>query len=352
MSLINQVLDRLEHRGVQNQILGQLERRGAPSLVWDRPERRVSHSSFSETLVYAEPLHANSYWDWLKPVLWGLLILVTFIALVVYIRDIRAQAAEAENYEAALALVGEPVSKMSMELSEFPPAKSPRDNIATRNSKTVDEVFVPVMSSSSVTSNANAEQPLKLVSEAQRSDAEYRKAQLLQQQGREADALAGYGVALQLNPQNESARLASAALLIQIKRGDDAVKLLQEGLAIMPSHLGFSMNLARIQLELGAIEQAVATLNKNLDGAKANGEYQAFLAALLQRQGAHQKAVEHYAAALKIHPGNGAWWMGYGLSLQALLRRDEAKVAYERSIASRTLNAELTAYVEQKIKTL
>lgn len=348
MSLINQVLDRLEHRGVQNQILGQLERRGAPNLVWDRPERRVSHSSFSDTLVYAEPLHANSYWDWLKPVLWGLLAFTIFIALVSYIRDIRAQAAEAANYEAALALVGEPVSKMSMELGALPPAKTLRENSTTKISKMIEVESAPAMSSPS----ANAETPLKLVSEVQRSDAEYRKAQLLQQQGREADALAGYGVALQLNPQNESARLASAALLIHLKRGDEAVKVLQEGLAIMPSHLGFSMSLARIQLELGAIEQAVATLRQNLDGAKANGEYQAFLAALLQRQGAHQKAVEHYAAALKIHPGNGAWWMGYGLSLQALLRVDEAKTAYEKSIASRTLNAELTAYVEQKIKSL
>lgn len=350
MSLINQVLDRLEHRGVQNQILGQLERRGAPQLVWDRPERRINHASFSETLVYAEPLHANSYWDWLKPALWGLLIVVIFIGLVLSIRILRAQAAEAANYEAALVAVGAPFSKLSMELGALPPAKTLHENKPSKMLKVVEPATA--MSSPSALSNANAESPLKLVSEVQRSDAEYRKALLLQQQGKDADALAGYDGALQLNPQNESARLASAALLTRLKRGDEAVKQLQAGLALMPTHLGFSMSLARVQLELGATDQAVATLRRNIEGAKGKAEYQAFFAALLQRQGAHQEAVEHYAVALKINPGNGAWWMGYGMSLQALLRVEEARVAYEKSIAARTLNAELTAYVEQKIKTL
>ncbi len=42
--------------------------------------------------------------------------------------------------------------------------------------------------------------------------------------------------------------------------------------------------------------------------------------------------------------------MGLGISLQAEQRNEEARVAFMRAIESRTLSAELQAFVKQQIK--
>jgi len=86
--------------------------------------------------------------------------------------------------------------------------------------------------------------------------------------------------------------------------------------------------------------------------AAGNGEYHAFLAGVLQRQGRQREAVEHYARALKTAPQNGVWWMGQGISLQAEKRDAEAVEAFQRAQASGALSAELQAFVERRLKQL
>jgi MSHA biogenesis protein MshN len=44
--------------------------------------------------------------------------------------------------------------------------------------------------------------------------------------------------------------------------------------------------------------------------------------------------------------------MGYGISLQALQRNIDAKQVFQRALDTQTLNAELQAFVQQKIKEL
>ena len=44
--------------------------------------------------------------------------------------------------------------------------------------------------------------------------------------------------------------------------------------------------------------------------------------------------------------------MGMGISLQALQRKEEARDAYQRALATNSLSAQLQAYVQQKLKVL
>jgi MSHA biogenesis protein MshN len=74
------------------------------------------------------------------------------------------------------------------------------------------------------------------------------------------------------------------------------------------------------------------------------------MAALLQRLGRHEEAVGHYQVALKLAPNNGLWLMGMGISLQALQRNEEARDAYQRALATNSLNAQLQGFVQQKLK--
>lgn len=194
--------------------------------------------------------------------------------------------------------------------------------------------------------------PVKQVSAAQQADAEFRRAAGLMQMGRIADAIAGYETALRLDAGHDAARQALVALLLEGKRNADAEKVLLEGLNIKPEHTGFTMLLARLQVERGALEQATATLEKSLPFADTQADYRAFLAALLQRQNRNEEAIEQYQIVVQSAPNKGVWLMGYGISLQAVQRNAEAKDAFRRALDTKTLSPELQAFVQQKLNGL
>lgn len=172
------------------------------------------------------------------------------------------------------------------------------------------------------------------------------------QQGRVAEAISAYEAALQLDAGFHAARQALVALLLEGKRSADAERVLQEGLKDRPEQTGFAMLLARLQVERGVVEQAMSTLEISLPYAANQADYQAFVAALLQRQGRHKEAISHYQQALQLVPNNGIWLMGYGISLRGLQRNAEAKDAFKRALDTHTLNPELQQFVQQKLKEL
>lgn len=193
---------------------------------------------------------------------------------------------------------------------------------------------------------------LKRVSPSQLADAEFAKAAELMQQGRVIEAIAGYEAALREYPAHDAARQALVALLLEGKRGGDAERVLQDGLSRRPEHTGFAMLLARLQVERGAVEQATATLEKSLPYADAQADFQAFFAALLQRQNRHKEAINHYQIALQLNPGNAVWLMGFGISLQAVQRNVDAREAYRRALETNALNPQLQKFVQQKLRAL
>ena len=194
--------------------------------------------------------------------------------------------------------------------------------------------------------------PKKQISPAQQADAEFHKASGFAQQGNIADALAGYEEALRLNPGHDAARQALVMLLLENKRSMDAERVLQDGIKGRAEHNGFAMLLARLQVDRGAVGEALATLEKSLPFAGKQADYQAFLAALLQRQNRHNDAIEHYRSVLQLAPNNGIWLMGYGISLQAVQRNAEAKDAFKRALETQMLSPELREFVQQKLKGL
>jgi len=194
--------------------------------------------------------------------------------------------------------------------------------------------------------------PIKRVSPAQQADAEFRKGVTLMQEGRVTDAMERYQTALKFDEKHDAARHALIALLLENKRGDDAERELEEGLRISPEQSKFAILLARLEVERGAVPDALATLQKYLPYAGQQADYQAFLAALLQRQDRHEEAVTHYQVALQGAPKNGIWLVGCGISLQALQRNADARDVFKRALDSKTLNPELQEFVRQRLKTL
>lgn len=182
---------------------------------------------------------------------------------------------------------------------------------------------------------------------SQRAENAYRRALGVLEDGRVTEAIATLQAGLQIDPRHEAARQTLVGLLIEAGRPDDAMRQLQAALAIDARQPALAMLLARLQLERGG--PAIETLTRTLPYAAGNGEYHAFLAGVLQREGRAHEAAEHYQAALKRSPGNGVWWMGLGIALQADKRDAEALAAFTRAQASGALSPELQAFVERRL---
>lgn len=190
------------------------------------------------------------------------------------------------------------------------------------------------------------------VTPQQRADSDYGKAVALIEEGRNTEAIAMLEGVLVKQYKHAAARQTLAGLLIEANRSNDAVKVLQEGLRADSSQTGMAMILARLQVEKGESKAALATLQQSLPYAKNKPDYQAFMAALYQRDNRHKEAIEHYRTAVGESPGNGVWWMGYGISLKAAGRTADARTAFVQARDSGKLTPALKTFVEQQLAVL
>ncbi len=110
-----------------------------------------------------------------------------------------------------------------------------------------------------------------------------------------------------------------------------------------------AMNSARLQLAKGDLHGAIDTIERSLPEGSDRSDYQAFLAALLQRDEQHKRAIEHFLLAVKKSPQTGVLWLGLGISRQALQQLDEAQEAFKRAKETSTLTPELQAFVDLRL---
>jgi len=190
------------------------------------------------------------------------------------------------------------------------------------------------------------------ISPQQQAENEFRRAYGLMQQGQTSAAMNGFEAALQLDAGHLVARQTLVRLLIENKRTADAERVLQEGIQHDPRQTSLAMLLARIQVGRNELPQALETMQKSLSYAERQADYQAFFAALMQRQNRHSEAISHFQNAVQLNPQSGVWWMGLGISLREQQRKEEARIAFNRALATNTLNAELKEFVTQQLKEL
>lgn len=265
----------------------------------------------------------------------------------------------------AMAEIDAPASKLSFELSSIPlpsslrskPASSAEDGgpkaAPVSKAATKPERASKVADRPATTPAPSSDQSLyKQISPRQHAESEFHKANQAAQQGRTDEAIAGYEGVLRLDPLYHEARRALVGVFLNAKRNADAERVLQDGLKRDSHESSFAMLLARLQVERDAIPLALETLQKNLSHAERRPEYQAFVAALLQRQDRHREAIAHFQIALQLAPGNGVWLMGLGISLQAAQRNEDAREAYRRALASNSLSPQLQEFVQKKLREL
>lgn len=194
--------------------------------------------------------------------------------------------------------------------------------------------------------------PIKHLSPQQQALDEFGQAVALIQQGRKSEALPHLETTLQLDPGNTAARQALVGLLLESRRNADAERILQDGLQYDPKQPHLAMLLARLQVERGALPQALTTLDTTMPFADQEADYHAFMAAVLQRLDRHKEAITHYQIALHLSPNSAVWWMGLGISDQAVGDDEDARNAYKHALSLHQLNAELQDFVEKRLQAL
>lgn len=182
------------------------------------------------------------------------------------------------------------------------------------------------------------------------AETEYRKGMLAAGNGDNAAALQSLRRALELEPHFPKARQALLSVLAGGKHWAEVRQVAADGLALDPARSDWASILARLQHDQGDSAAALETLERHAAFATRDADYQGLLAYLLQKQQRHAEAVPRYQAALALRPGEGRWWYGLGLALEAAGRGGEAREAYAQGRESGNLPADLLAALEQKLK--
>jgi hypothetical protein len=192
----------------------------------------------------------------------------------------------------------------------------------------------------------------KTVTPYQQSENHYRQAVNLLQQGRVVETLEELHKSLAADSGNIKARQMLISLLLENKRSDEALELLQDGVKRYPQNIDFIKTLARLKVDSGDDAGARDILEAGLIYSGQDAEYHAFYASLLQRNSQHDKAIEHYVIALQTSPSMPAWLVGVGISLQAVNKFHDASSAFRRAQDTGQLNPQLSQFVEQRLNQL
>jgi MSHA biogenesis protein MshN len=190
----------------------------------------------------------------------------------------------------------------------------------------------------------------KTVTPEQRAESLYREALQLNQRGDSARATLFLVEALSLNPGLTQARLTLAIFYSQRGDATQAIAVIKKGLDLEPRNSQLTLALARLQWDTAEQSKARETLERNLPLASRDPAYQGFYATILQAFGEHEPALKYFLTALQLEPSNPTWLVGIGVSFEALGRKDSARDAYERALATGRLSPALSTFVNQKLR--
>lgn len=190
---------------------------------------------------------------------------------------------------------------------------------------------------------------VKPFSPNENAESEYRRAADLLQKGVITDAEKHLRLALKADAAHTPSRELLAGLMLQQGHWREAQQLLEQGIEAVPAYYPFAQLLARVHVEHGADQKALAVMESSRRAAAENPDYVAFLAALYQRVGKHAEAVKAYSEAVTLNPQEGRWWLGMGISLEAVQDWNAASNAYQRAIQSGALDDKLLQYARQRL---
>ena len=157
---------------------------------------------------------------------------------------------------------------------------------------------------------------------------------------------------LQDKANDINARELLIGLLLRNQRNEEALAEIDMAKRFYPVRENLALLAAKIQLESGNTEQAVKLLEKQVAIKKAGEKTLAMLAPLYQQQKNFAGSVDIYEQLVSRDKGNGRYWSGLGISLDALSRPEQARMAYQKALQLDNLEFALKKYVMQRLSEL
>ncbi len=179
----------------------------------------------------------------------------------------------------------------------------------------------------------------------------YREALRLERAGEPARALEVLRTLLAKHPEQAQARAHLVDGLATAGRPAEALRVLRAGPGRKNDPERAQLE-ARLLVEQRADAEAIAVLDRSLGAAGGDPEYEAFLAALLQRSGAHERALALYEAAVAEEPGRADWWLGRAISEEALGKGAAALLSLKRALAIGGLDPEPARWAQERARAL
>lgn len=271
-----------------------------------------------------------------------------------------AVPALSENMKLAHELLSLPVVEQTLVMDQNAPAVSPGSPaVPVLPAEAARPPGEPVKAESAKAEVASAARPAEPVriekspasaTPRDRADIDWRRAEAAFAAGRADEGREALRAALRHDPSHQQARQALLRNLLEGRRIDEAVRILQEGLELQPAQAGWAMSLARLQFEQGDLAAADRTLVRSQSFAENNADYAGFQGHIKSRLGAPRQAAAHYQRATRLAPADGRWWLGYGLALESDGRLPESREALRRALAAGNLPGELATVAEQHLR--
>ena len=177
-----------------------------------------------------------------------------------------------------------------------------------------------------------------------------RDAQQLFARGRGREAAAQLETFIANNARADLSRILLFDYYLDQTLISQAREVMEPGQVVDAATLAYMQ--ARLSMMSSGTAPAIALLEKQKPGKNIVEIYNTLLAGLYQKEKSHGKAVVLYASLIEINPSNATYWLGMGVSQDALGEYQRALNAYNVVLAHKNLDANVRNFVETRIQAL
>lgn len=176
------------------------------------------------------------------------------------------------------------------------------------------------------------------------------------QQVRRGDLRAARGSfagALRASPEHLPARLELIGVLQRLADEQEALRLIQEGLELLPTQPELRKLFAHHLLYQQRHQDALAQLEQiPVPVVAADPDYHALRAAIYQELGDYPQAAQLYAQLLEQRPRESLWWLGLAIALEQQGLSGGARDAYRTALDVSGLRPDLERFVRERLQHL
>jgi MSHA biogenesis protein MshN len=187
------------------------------------------------------------------------------------------------------------------------------------------------------------------LTKAQLAKVLFQKAQTAEKEKRLSDASSGYWEAIILDPSFHAARKQLVGIYYAQNNANTAIKLLESGVGMFPSHWEFYLIKANIENALQEYSAALQSLGYIDDNSHFVKDKWVFQGEVAQKIGQYSLAESAYRSLLILESTQARWWMGLAYALDSQQQYAKAAAAYRSALNYPGLSNTAIEFVEQRL---